>query len=117
MELIFNNTDNNTMDWSGDGIDFSCIDSSQDVFIYIKGHTLTPFMAYQQTTRCRNINTLYYDSETESKRDIYENVKDVQQTYHDAVKTNKRITEICASISQNDEDVLIENVLRLVLLQ
>jgi len=106
----YNNTDNTTMDWSDDGIDFSCIDSSQDVFIYIKGHTITPFMAFQQTTRCRNIKTLYYYSETVSHRAVYETVDDVKQAYHTAVKSNNRMTEVCATINKDDQEVLIENM-------
>ena len=92
------------------GVDFNNIDKAQDVFIYIKGHTITPFMAYQQTTRCRNIKRLYYFSETESKEARYESIEDTKQTYKQCIKTNMNITNICKTINEKDEDVLVENL-------
>ncbi len=40
------------------GVDFSNL-VSQNVFIHITGHSIQPSGSYQQTTRCRNIKTLY----------------------------------------------------------
>jgi len=42
------------------GLDFNNIDNPQDVFIYIKGSTISPSESFQQATRCRNIKTLYF---------------------------------------------------------
>ncbi len=47
------------------GVDFSSL-TSQDVFIHITGNSLQPSGSYQQTTRCRNIRTLYYFGECSS---------------------------------------------------
>jgi len=41
------------------GVDFS-IEEKQDVFIYITGKSLMPDGCFQQTTRTRNIDKLYY---------------------------------------------------------
>jgi len=40
-------------------VDFN-ISDKRDVFIYIKGDTIQPSAIFQQTTRTRNINELYY---------------------------------------------------------
>ena len=39
------------------GVDFS-IDNPQNVYIYQKGQSIMPNGTFQQTTRCRNINTI-----------------------------------------------------------
>ena len=93
-----------------DGVDFNNLDCSQDAFIHIRGRTITPFMANQQTTGCRNIKQLYYYSETKSKNAVYESVDSVKQDYHKAIKTNEQITNICANIDKDDNEVFIENM-------
>ena len=45
------------------GVDFS-IEDKRDVFIYIHGQSINHTDSFQQTTRCRNINKLFYYSET-----------------------------------------------------
>ena len=40
------------------GVDFN-IDVAQNVYLYIKGRTLTPYDLYQQATRTRNIKDIY----------------------------------------------------------
>jgi hypothetical protein len=40
-------------------VDFN-ISDKQDVFVYIKGDTIQPSASFQQTTRIRKINELYY---------------------------------------------------------
>ena len=41
------------------GIDFNNIDIAQDVFIYIKGMTISPSESFQQVCRTRNIKKKY----------------------------------------------------------
>ena len=59
------------------GVDFNNIDCPQDVFIYIKGNSIQPSGVFQQTTRCRYINTLYYYGELSSKEANYNNIDEV----------------------------------------
>ena len=49
--------------------------TKQDVFIYQKGNSILPSGTFQQTTRTRNIDTLYFDLESSLKIDsvIYHN--------------------------------------------
>lgn len=63
------------------GIDFNDINYEEDVFIYIKGHTIQPTMHFQPATRCRNMKNLYYYGEIESKDSIYESISDVKDKY------------------------------------
>jgi hypothetical protein len=42
------------------GVDYNNLELSQDVFIYIKGHTIQPSGAFQQATRCRNIQKVIF---------------------------------------------------------
>ena len=60
------------------GINFT-IDDKQDVFIYIKGKTISPSLSFQQATRTRNINKLYYFSNCYEVKNKFENVKDVEK--------------------------------------
>ena len=92
------------------GVDFNNIDCAQGVFIHIKGGSITPFMAYQQTTGCRNIKALYYYSETESRKAVYENVESAKHDYQQAIATNQKITDICATIDKDDNEGLVENM-------
>jgi hypothetical protein len=50
------------------GVDFS-IDTPQDVFIYINGNSILPSGSFQQTTRTRNINKLYYYCNVNEKKE------------------------------------------------
>jgi hypothetical protein len=55
------------------GVDFS-IETPRDVFIYIAGNSIPPSGSYQQATRCRNIQTLYYFGEVFQRDAFYESV-------------------------------------------
>ena len=47
---------------------------AQDVFIYNKGRTIDPADIFQQTTKTRNINKLYYYSEVKAHEPIYNSI-------------------------------------------
>jgi hypothetical protein len=92
------------------GIDFNDINYEEDVFIYIKGHTIQPSMHFQQATRCRNMKQLFYYGEVESKESIYDSVEDVKNNYEKCIQINKHITNICESIDADDNSVILENM-------
>ena len=50
-------------------IDFN-ISNAQNVFIYVKGRTLTPYGTFQQCTRTRNIDSIYFYCECYDKGEI-----------------------------------------------
>lgn len=82
------------------GLDFS-IDDKQDVFIYIKGKTLSPPLLFQQSTRCRNINNLYYiyDADIEGKyveyKYKYDNLTHCENIYENCIAVNDNINNVC----------------------
>ena len=49
------------------GINFF-IEEKQDVFLFIKGNTISPSLSFQQATRTRNINKLFYHSNAKDKK-------------------------------------------------
>lgn len=67
------------------GVDVT-IDIPQNVYIYQKGDTIMPNGTYQQTTRCRNIKTLYYYSEVKEHNLQYESLEDVKATLKENIE-------------------------------
>ena len=90
------------------GVDFN-IDDAQDVFIYNKGRTLDPSAIFQQTTRTRNIRTLYYYSELANNDPYYEKIDDCKQLYSNINQTSKEINEVCVYLNENDKETIVEN--------
>ena len=69
------------------GVDFS-IEDKQDVFIYIHGQSINPTDSFQQTTRCRNINKLFYYSESKSNEPKYKSVDEIEKLYSEFIETS-----------------------------
>ena len=90
------------------GIDFS-IDECQDVFIFIKGNTISPASSFQQGTRTRNIKKLYYCSSSNEHDAIYNSVEDVKTSFRNKIDVNEKMLNICNYINEQDEMQLIEN--------
>ena len=87
------------------GIDFS-IEDKQDVFIYIHGQSIDPTQSFQQTTRCRNINKLYYYSESKSNEPKYKSVDEVEHLYSEFIETSDKLNEVCKTINMDYEEVI-----------
>jgi hypothetical protein len=90
------------------GVDFS-IEDKQDVFIYIHGQSINPTDSFQQTTRCRNINKLYYYSESKSNEPKYNSVDEVEHLYSEFIETSDKLNEVCKTINMNYEEVISQN--------
>jgi tRNA G26 N,N-dimethylase Trm1 len=52
------------------GVDLT-IDETQNVFIYMKGRSLEPSGIFQQATRCRNIQHLFFFAEVDQHDSSY----------------------------------------------
>ena len=89
-------------------IDVSFPDA-QDVFIYNKGRTIDPSDIFQQTTRTRNINKLYYYSEVKTHEPIYNSLDECRNINLDLTTTSKEIFEVCSSNDSSDDEVINEN--------
>ena len=66
------------------GVDFS-IDTAQNVYIYQKGDTIQPSATFQQSTRCRNIKTLYYYSDVKVKDTEFRTLEQIKQLTRDNI--------------------------------
>ena len=90
------------------GIYFT-IEDKQDVFIYINGQSIDPTQAFQQTTRCRNINKLFYYSESKSNEPKYNSVDEVEQLYSEFIETSDKLNKVCKTINMDYEEVIAQN--------
>ena len=95
------------------GVDFS-IDTPEDVFVYMKGDTIMPSGTFQQTTRCRNIQTLYYYSECKEHDAKYTDLEDVKETLRKNIayfqNSNKHLYNVSTTYDEDDEKYkVIEN--------
>jgi hypothetical protein len=76
------------------GLDFS-IDNSQGLF--------------QQTTRTRNINKLYYYGEVKNHRSKYDSLDDVNDLFLNNIKQNNILNNICLNIIEDDQIKMSNN--------
>ena len=90
------------------GVDFS-INEPQDVFLYIKGCSISPVSSFQQLSRTRNIKRVfYYVNETTSKQAIYASIEDTKTHFKNICSTHSKLSEICFNII-DDEHIFNEN--------
>jgi hypothetical protein len=90
------------------GLDFS-IPNAQDVFIYITGRSINSQGIFQQTTRTRNINTLYYYGDIKNYPAKYNTLDDVFNVYLTNIEQNNILNNLCMSINENDEIQFVNN--------
>ncbi len=90
------------------GLDFS-IDNPQDVFIYVSGKSINSQGIFQQTTRTRNINKLYYYGVTTNYRAKYDTPYDVIDRYINNIEQNNILNNLCTSINEHDEIKFVNN--------
>lgn len=90
-------------------VDFS-IDIKQDVFIYIKGHTIDPAGSFQQTTRTRNIKTLYFYSESKEKTNYYNSLEELETHIINNLDASKEFLNLCTYVDEDDELKIIKNM-------
>ena len=90
-------------------MDFN-ITTKQDVFIYIGGNSINPSASYQQTTRCRNIDTLYFYCESGQRNAEYESLEDVKEYYKTNIEyLDKHLIETCTYVSEDDRIEIIDD--------
>jgi hypothetical protein len=91
------------------GVDFS-IEQKQDHFIYIKGNSISPVSIYQQTTRNRNIDKLFYYVESTNKNEKYNSLEAVKNNYKKLIEINKNINNICKQFDEKEDTYINENM-------
>jgi len=90
------------------GVDFSTA-VAQDVFIHITGFSIQPSGSYQQTTRCRNIKSLYYFGECSEDASIYNSLEEVRAEVEQAVATTQTFNATCTYLEELDQVEVIKN--------
>lgn len=91
------------------GIDIS-YNIPQDVFIYMKGMTISPLCSFQQLTRTRNIKNVYFylDTHTGKKQAKYNSLEDTKEHFKKVAATFSNLSELCFNII-DDELIFNEN--------
>lgn len=90
------------------GVDFN-IETKQNVFIYITGKTLMPDSIFQQTTRTRNMNELYYYCDEKEIKPKYKSLNDVYDEYKNIKTDEKTINSLCAHYTDDGDLIFEEN--------
>jgi hypothetical protein len=90
------------------GVDFS-IEEKQDHFIYAKGDSISPDSIYQQSTRNRNIDSLYYYFNSKQNFYTYQSLDYTKSYYKELMNANDALNGVCRQLNENDESCIIEN--------
>ena len=83
-------------------VDFS-IDTPQDVFVYIKGNTIDPSESFQQATRTRNINQLFYYINKTNGEEQYNDLENCSEQFLTFSKTAELLNNVSCYIDDHDE--------------
>ena len=90
------------------GVDFSSL-VAQDVFIHSTGNSIQPSGSFQQTTRCRNIKTLYYFGERTENLSFYNSLAEVRADVEQALETSKTFNTTCTYLDEFDKVQVVKN--------
>jgi hypothetical protein len=85
-------------------LDFN-IEVPQNVYMHITGLSVNSSTIFQMSTRTRNIEKLYYYSESKQKLELYEKLEDVEKYYKNINTTSLTLKNLC--MSADDEDITI----------
>ena len=91
------------------GIDFN-IEEKQDVFIYIRGGSIQPHGMFQQATRCRNIDKLYYYGEVAEQHIHFNNLEEVKRDVKLGASMTEELIHGATYLNEDDEVVFVENM-------
>ena len=90
------------------GIDFT-INEAQNVYIYIKGRTLDPAALFQQATRTRNMNALYFFCECSNNKEKYKDENELNEELKNNIINNELLNDVCLTLDEDVEYKLVEN--------
>jgi len=80
-------------------IDFSILEC-QDVFIYIRGNTIDALASFQQATRCRNIDKLFYYCNQNTKVPKFDSLEQLTEQYKNYINTSEQLREVCQELDE-----------------
>lgn len=91
------------------GVDFS-IKDKQNVYIYVNGKSILSNSIFQQTTRTRNINKLFYFCNNARHKVTYSNVEVTESYYTDILNSNCTVLQdVCVQVDEHDQQKVIKN--------
>ena len=90
------------------GVDFN-IEFEQDVFLFLKGSTISPSESFQQITRTRKIKNVYIYSSSKQHEPKYNNINDVKLYYNELSELNIKFNSMCINIDENDQYNKVNN--------
>lgn len=90
------------------GIDYNVLEK-QNVYIYIQGNSIMPNSSYQQTTRTRNIDTVYVHCCAGTHNMVYRSIDDVKKESLNLKTASNLITNMCASTDAMNNCSISEN--------
>lgn len=95
------------------GIDYS-VNNKQDVFMYITGKSIPPTLLFQQATRCRNIDKIYYFYDgiknSTKKNFIFHDLQACSNHYEKCTNNNIRLHDACTYNDESDNTIITKNV-------
>ena len=90
------------------GIDFT-INKAQNVYIYIKGRTLDPAALFQQATRTRNMNALYFFCECSNNKEKYKDENELNEALTNNIINNSLLDDVSLTLDEDDNYRLVDN--------
>ena len=90
------------------GVDFN-IDDVQDVFLLLKGNTISPSESFQQITRTRKIKNVYIYSASKEHEPRYNTINDVKEYYGEMASLNYKFNDMCICLDEQDKYKVVEN--------
>ena len=90
------------------GVDFNNFEA-QDVFIYIKGMTISPSESFQQVCRTRNIKNLYFHGNDKNKVVQFKTLEQTKKHFKESLNLSKKLNIISTYFNEKDDKQIIEN--------
>ena len=90
------------------GVDFNNFEA-QDVFIYIKGMTISPSESFQQLCRTRNIKNLYFHGNDKNKIVPFKTLEQTKKHFKESLNLSKKLNIISTYFNEKDDKQIIEN--------
>ena len=87
------------------GVDVS-FTNFQDVFVFSRSLSISPYLLYQQSTRCRLIRNVYYYIEKVNKQLKYKSLEDAKEKIKEQIKINSLLTNLFCNVNENYEPVI-----------
>ena len=91
------------------GVDFNNIEVAQDVFIFIKGMTISPSESFQQVCRTRNIKKMYFHGNDKDKATKFKTIEDTTKYFKQSIHLSKKLDILSTYHNEHDDKVIIQN--------